>query len=135
MTPVVLPRHCSRPEALDLLIGSLVLYHRSGWAAPGGFKEGRAIHLSERLQAYLHWYRQAHDAWPAALHLSAVTEVMLAFEPADWRERNSMNPWVLNREFPLMLKLTNKALLQAFREEAVGPVPPQTVSDQKQHSW
>ncbi|WP_298128232.1 hypothetical protein [Brevundimonas sp.] len=135
MTAAVLPRHCSRPEALDLLIGSLVLYHRSGWAAPGGFKEGRAIHLSERLQAYLRWYRQAHDAWPTALHLSAVADVMLSFKPTDWRERRSMSPWVLNEELPLMLKLTNQVLLPAFREAAVGLVPPQTGSDQEQHSW
>jgi len=102
MTPQVLPQFCSRPEAGEFLIAALILYHRSGWAAPGGFKEGRAAHLSERVHAYLDWYRETHGAWPSVTHLSAATDLMIEFVPMDGREKKSASPWVLDSDFPML---------------------------------
>lgn len=72
--------------------------------------EGRAVHLSKRMQAYLAWYRQTQDPWPTPLQLSAATDVMLAYMPADWRERNSMSPWVLDSEFEQLFRLTQQTV-------------------------
>ena len=110
MTPQVLPQFCARSEAADILIAALVLYHRSGWAAPGGAMQGRAIHLTERLHAYLNWHRLTDNAWPSAAHLSLATEVMLAFSPDDGREKKSASPWVTDTEFAKVREQTQRYL-------------------------
>ena len=121
MTPQVMPRSCSRPEALDILIAALVLYHRSGWAAPGPMKEGRAVHLSERVHAYLDWYRLSQKPWPTAAHLSAATDVMIEFRPSDGREKRTASPWVLDEEFPRLFYLTERCLAALPRAFSAWP--------------
>jgi hypothetical protein len=92
MNQASLPKWCSRLEATDHLIAALILFHRSGWAAPGPLKEARASHLSRRLTAYLAWYQKAQDTMPAASHHSVATDVTIDFRPTDGREKTTANP-------------------------------------------
>lgn len=122
MTSYVLPRFCTRAEALEILTAALVLHYRSGWAAPGGFKEGRAIHLTRRLQAYRDWCGQQKGAGLMAAHLALGAEVMLRFHPDDWRDRGGMNPWVFDSEFAQVCEMVDGILAGLPAEfKAWGP--------------
>ena len=111
MTRYVLPKVCSASEATEILIGAIALERRSHWAGvPPLFRTGRATHLAGKLTAYRDWHEQVHARLPSALHLALATELMLRFQPEDFRERKSMNPWLLEVEFPHLWKLTEQCL-------------------------
>lgn len=109
MTNYVLPKACSTSEAIEILIGALALEQRSHWAAPPLFMTARATHLAVKLRAYRDRHEQARGRLPSAAHLALATDLMLRFQPEDFRERGS-NPWVLENEFPVLWQLTEQCL-------------------------
>ena len=111
MTNYVLPKACSRSEAIEILIGALALEQRSRWAGvPPLLRTGRATHLAAKLRAYRDWHETARGRLPSAVHLALATDLMLRFHPEDFREQGSQNPWVLENEFPFLRELTEQYL-------------------------
>lgn len=99
MSGKVTPTWCPRDEAVAIFIDALVLHHRSGWAAPGGFKQGRADHFRQCLQAYVKWHSHVLGR-PTTTHLALVAEAMMDFKPPEGRVRTTVSPWVLDEDFP-----------------------------------
>lgn len=105
MTSYRLPKISSGSEATEILIGAITLERRSHWTGvPPLFRSGRAKHLAGKLTAYRGWHERALGWLPSALHLTLATELMLRFQQEDFRERRSMNPWLLDGEFPHLWK-------------------------------
>ncbi len=74
--------------------------------APGPYVVARREHFTARLAAYATWYQGLAGAAPGPEHLSAASVVMIEFRPPDGRSPTGMNPWVLDSDFPDILRLT-----------------------------
>ena len=74
--------------------------------APGPYVVARREHFIARLAAYATWYQGVAGAAPGPEHLSAASEAMIEFQAPDGRSPASMNPWVLDSDFPDILRLT-----------------------------
>jgi hypothetical protein len=74
--------------------------------APGPYVIARREHFTARLAAYATWYQGVVGAAPGPDHLSAASVAMIEFRPPDGRSPAGMNPWVLDSDFPGILRLT-----------------------------
>jgi hypothetical protein len=96
-------------EETGRFIDALARLKISG-GAPGPYVIARREHFTARLAAYATWYRGIAGAAPGPAHLSAAGVTMLEFRPPDGRSPASMNPWVLDSDFPDILRLTEARL-------------------------
>ena len=88
-------------------------------AAPGPYVIARRERFTARLAAYASWYLGVAGAAPGPAHLSAASVAMIEFRPPDGRSPASMNPWVLDSDFPDILRLTQAQVLP-FQEASDG---------------
>jgi hypothetical protein len=105
-------------EDTGRLIDALARLKISG-GAPGPYVVARREHFTARLSAYATWYQGVAGAAPSPEHLSAASVVMLEFQPPDGRSPASMNPWVLDSDFPDILRLT-QARAVPYQEPSDG---------------
>ena len=98
-------------EDTGRLIDALARLKISG-GAPGPYVVARREHFTARLSAYATWYPGVAGAAPGPEHLSAASVVMLEFQPPDGRSPAGMNPWVLDSDFPDILRLTQARVVE-----------------------
>ena len=91
-------------EDTGRLIDALARLKISG-GAPGPYVVARREHFTARLSAYATWYQGVAGAAPGPERLSEASVVMLEFQPPDGRSPAGMNPWVLDSDFPDILRL------------------------------
>jgi hypothetical protein len=92
-------------EDTGRFIDALARLQISG-GAPGPYVIARREHFTARLSAYATWYKGVAGSLPGDAQLSAASVAMIEFLPPDGRSPASMNPWVLDSDFPDILRLT-----------------------------
>jgi len=81
-------------------VQAIVTRHRKTWAAPAGFKQGRAEHLDRLLLGYGEWFLGEFTHHPDAAHLFAVADLMFVWRVVPSETIPGMNPWVAPGDFP-----------------------------------
>lgn len=83
-----------------------VVWHRRRWAAPSGFMQGRAEHVTRLLTGYGEWYRNVFACYPDAEHIRDVAGRMITWRSGPIDGIKSMNPWIVPADYPALCRTT-----------------------------